>query len=79
MLYETTCEACKGAGKLEYEEEMGFDGTWRRRSGGTKLDSQIWPMLVEQRPDAARYQTDTCEVCHGDKVYTVESVPCKIF
>lgn len=77
MLFQSPCPACKGTGKLEYEEELWFDGTWRRRTGVS--EDTLWPLLVESRPDLARYQLDTCEVCHGDREITLESVPCKIF
>jgi hypothetical protein len=71
MLITETCQTCKGAKVLEYEEEMGFDGEWRRRKGGA---DPIWPLLVKERPDIARYTEDACEVCHGRGEYELEFI-----
>ena len=69
MLVSDTCKVCRGNGTLEYEEELWFDGTWRRRVGGA---DPIWPVLTEARPDIARYTEDDCEVCGGSGEYALE-------
>ncbi len=74
-LHTEACRACHGDGKLEYEEERWFDGTWRRRTGGS--DSS-WPSFCAARPDLARYTSDSCEVCDGSGSYVLESVACRI-